>query len=278
MKSEEFIFEGPNGWKLLGRFWPSNQPQACLVGVHGYSEHSGCYDHVAEFFAVHGIESLWLDLPGHGKSDGRRANIDNFSDYIKSIEALIDEASKRSKPKPQFIFGHSLGGLIVTRFLQSSSKAPLFKRSALSSPLFGLSQYSPKALPFLQILTNILPNISLPNSAELGGDVLTHDVQMKKKREMDVLIKSQVTVNWTREFLKARKLAFKNVDHIKIPIALFQAGDERVVDRSEAERFFSLVESHKQVKVYDKFFHEILNEVNREQVLNDILRWYQAGL
>ncbi len=278
VSSESLWIEGPV--KLHARHWAAtdrNSAKGTLLIVHGYSEHGECYTHVAEFFHRAGYEAFALDLPGHGRSQGRRSDIRRFSDYVHSMEAFVEQALKLNCPKPISILGHSLGGLVVLRFIETSYLAGKIERLCISSPLLGLFRFSVPTLPWLKRFTYLLPNVTLNNEAELGEDVLTHDKKMSERRRNDPLIKSRVTPRWTREVIKARELAFEDIDHIRIPMALFQAGDERVVSRSEAERFFDLFKGPKEIHVYEGFFHEILNEIGREKVMQDMLAWVQKA-
>lgn len=280
---ELFKFKAAEDFTLSARLWrESESSRGTIVASHGYSEHSGCYEHVAKFFNDHGFSFAMLDLPGHGLSEGRRSDIQNFDHYVRSFEYFYQELEKIIVPRPYYIFGHSLGGLIVTRFLQSSSYATSFRAAFLSSPLFGLSTDSfhrigvflqnDFGLRVLEVICGVLPNITLPNKSDLGSHVLTHDIEMAQKRDSDMLISPQVTISWTHEFLKARRKAFAESSKLLCPVGIFQAGDDRVVSAGQAERFYNQLSKEKSFfKLYPKLFHEILNEVEREHVLRDML-------
>lgn len=288
MNEQQFHFEGPIGLRLHGRSWTVSGAKTCLIGVHGYSEHSACYRHLAEYFNELDCDVYWMDLPGHGLSEGRRSDISDFNHYVESFDRFFSLVEKTSAISPRLFFAHSLGALVGIRFLQTRSSRSL-QRVALSSPLLGLSSsafhglgcilQNPVGLSLLQLITSILPNRTLPNERDLGGSVLTHDVEMQKRRAADPLIKSAVTIHWTREFLKARRRAFNEIDKLQLPIGIFQAGDERVVSREAAQKFYeSLRSQEKKLVVYDGFFHEIVNEIGRERVLSDLGDWFQVSV
>lgn len=268
-----FKFQGPRGWSLNARHWKKPGALGTVVGVHGYSEHSGSYRHFAEFLHEKNLEVIWMDLPGHGLSDGERSNIDDFDDYVKGFAAFLREVRARACPEPFMVFAHSLGGLVVTRFLETSSESKGFLRGVLSSPLFGLSNYPAALLPVIRAISCLLPNWKWNNDAELSGPVLTHDLEMKAKREADSLIRPRVTIHFVREFLRARVQAFRDRDRIQIPLALFQAGEDKVTDRKEALRFFSGLKIENQIKVYDGLYHELVNEIDRARVMEDMWAW-----
>lgn len=277
---QEIWCEGPHQWQLYGKKRTCESEKAFVVGVHGYSEHSGSYDHLAEFFLEHGVSSLFIDLPGHGRSSGQASNIDDFNDYLRSLSSLIAEARL---PSSAILLGHSLGGLVSLRYIQSGDKRDLFRKLLLLSPLLGLAKnsfhrlgcfvQSDLGLGILEAVCRILPNIALPNKGAMENSVLTHDLEMAKKRSEDPLVREQVTVHWTREFLRARRQVFQGIDRIECPVAIFQAGDDRVVSRAQVERIAKLISNQlESLKIYEGLFHELVNETERAQVFEDILQ------
>lgn len=273
---ESFYFDSQAGFRLHGRYWNKEGATATVIGVHGYSEHSGRYLHFADFLVQNNYEVIWFDLPGHGLSEGKRGNIDRFHHYVVCLEALVKEAERRNCPRPFYLFGHSLGGLIATRFMQTSSMSIQMRALMLSSPLFGLAGYSPLGLSALRLFTNLVPNFSVQQSGKLADESLSHDKELMAERAADPLIKPRATSHWVRESLGARRKAFSEAEKISIPTAIFQAGDDVVTNRHEAERFFSMLQApKKQWKLYENFYHEILNEIGRDAVMNDMLAWLQ---
>lgn len=286
---EKFHFRGARAWKLSAGIWRHSQSthQGCVIGIHGYTEHSGRYGHFAKFLNGHGYDFVMMDLPGHGLSEGRKANIDRFDDYVESVEAFYRAVRLKSFRGPFYLFAHSLGGLIAIRFLQSSPYAKEIEKVFLSSPLLGLSSHAfhgvgrftqnEVGLEALLRVTSLLPNLTLSNEQDLGGAILTHDQEMMASRESDPLVQPQVTISWTREFLKARKLAFRDADKIKLPFAIFQAGEDLIVSADQAERFIQKVKAkEKRFQVYGDLYHEILNESSRAKVMTDMLGWLQS--
>jgi len=274
VQSLSFFFAGPHSWRLHGRKWrtPQKSLEGTIVLIHGYSEHCGRYGEFVDFLNSKGFDVLGIDLPGHGLSEGRRSNIDDFQDYVRSIEALLEYAQPNSSA-PLLLFGHSMGGLVSIRFLQTSPLAKNIQKLSLSSPLLGLDRFTNGQLPFVKLFTILMPNLTLPNSSELNEGDLSHDAELMASRRADPLIRSQVTIHWVREFLKAREAAFAQVADIRTPVGLFQAGEDHVVSRSEAERFFGLLQCPKEIHIYEGFFHEILNEIGRRQVMEDVFRF-----
>src|SRR3990172_11704010 len=83
MRENEGMFLVSAGRQLFERSWlPEGTPNAAVVIVHGYAEHSGRYRHVAERLVAHGYAVHAYDLYGHGRSEGRRAFVRTLDDAL----------------------------------------------------------------------------------------------------------------------------------------------------------------------------------------------------
>lgn len=271
---QSLIVDGPRGWKIHGRQWLVSNPRGTLIGVHGYSEHSGRYAHFARYLNSQNWDVYWIDLPGHGMSEGARNNIDDFSDYVVSVERFLREVERRSAKRPFHLFGHSLGGLVSIRFIETYGAAHSIASLILSGPLLGLDRFDPVKLYFLRVVASLLPNIRLKNKRELTGPYLTRDQEILSDRALDPLINTHVTFHWFREFCRGQELAFSDVEKIHLPVLMLLASEERVVSGSAIREFFNrLLSVKKELIEYSGMRHEVLNEIGRERVFNDIHQW-----
>lgn len=103
-------------------------PQPPLLFVHGGYTHSACWRyHFIPFFQQHGYDCFALDLSGHGESGGRE-QLDRFGldDFVRDLTEAIDALGR-----PPILVGHSMGALIVQRYLEKGTAAGL----ALLSPV-----------------------------------------------------------------------------------------------------------------------------------------------
>ena len=115
MKINIIKLEYNSTYKIFSQIWePENPPKGVIVLVHGLGEHSGRYrTHFADYFTNEGFSILTFDLPGHGKSSGKRGHIKEYEDFNKLLSAGISHAKKKYPTLPIFLYGHSLGGLIA---------------------------------------------------------------------------------------------------------------------------------------------------------------------
>jgi alpha-beta hydrolase superfamily lysophospholipase len=119
--------------RVYVRRWPAAEPARVVVIVHGYGEHIGRYEHVAESLVARGSTVVGPDHVGHGRSGGERALITSFEPIVDDLRTVVQETRREL---PLVMIGHSMGGLIATRYAQRY-RADL-AGLVLSGPAVGL--------------------------------------------------------------------------------------------------------------------------------------------
>ncbi len=83
---------GP-GIETIVRCWKSDT-DIVILGVHGFAEHSGRYDHVGEYLSKCNLTLCMYDLRGHGMCSGwERGYVDNFSQFVEDTKKFRDYIS-----------------------------------------------------------------------------------------------------------------------------------------------------------------------------------------
>src|SRR3954462_13064424 len=101
--------------RVRGPRWTSGRPARLVVMVHGYGEHIGRYEHVAQALVARGCAVVGPDHVGHGRSDGEPALVTDFEPIVDDVRAVVQAARGEL---PVVMVGHSMGGLIATRYAQ----------------------------------------------------------------------------------------------------------------------------------------------------------------
>lgn len=258
---------------------PANSRGAVLI-THGQAEHSGCYKHVASALVESGL-SVWAwDLFGHGKSEGKRGYVREFSDYIEDfIQIQSYVQSQLPSGSPMGVLAHSMGGLIQTRALIEHPDLQLrLKFQALSSPLFGLSVRVPVWKDrAARLMARVAPRLTLYN--EIKFEMLTHAPEFLAQYPQDSLRHDQVGPTVYVGMLESFEILNKKANLIRLPTLLQQAGADLVVSRPAAEKVYAQFGSRdKEIRVYEGLYHEILNEIERAKVLEDLKEFVLSRL
>ena len=164
-----------DGVELYAQGWqPDAEPKAVVCLVHGLNEHSSRYAHVAAALNQAGYALLAFDHHGHGRSGGLRGHIPSSSIYLESLDCLLQEAAQRYEGKPRFLYGHSLGGILVL-YYTLSRKPVLAGVIAASAGLRTALEEQKFKITLTKWLSPILPKLSIPTG--LDPNQLSRDPQ-----------------------------------------------------------------------------------------------------
>lgn len=278
-KRSEGHFKGVLGAQLFYQNWESPDSVATLVMTHGMAEHSEAYEPLAEGMSKFKINLTVWDLRGHGKSDGKRGYVANFMDYVQDLGFFIKYLDTQKKLKlPYFLGGHSLGGLILLRYLLENG-AGLAKGICLSSPLLGLSMPVPPIKDYASHLLNrFLPTLTLSN--EIKFENLTHDQDILKSYYSDPFRHDKISSGVYLGMVENMQLLnSQGGASIKAPLLMQVAGDDLIVSRKASEEFFPTIASpDKTLSIYENFYHEIFNETDRAKAFQDLASFIHSHL
>ncbi|MES2264895.1 MAG: alpha/beta fold hydrolase [Pseudomonadota bacterium] len=268
-------FKGRHGAVRTVHIWEPAQPRAVLLALHGGMAHGGDYVTPALYFRAHGIATAAFDQCGHGNA--RRADIPDFDIFIDEAELFLGWVKHHYPGVPIFILGHSMGGLIATRLgLERLPRDDSVKGFIVSSPYYVNAIKVPALMQRLApLLAKLLPTMKVP-LAPLT-DVLTHDVAITARHhvdERDGIRAGELTLRMGNALAQAQRGLAEKMPTWRFPLYAVLAGQDRLADTPAVEALLgtvdgALLECH----IHPQNYHENFNEVNREEIYADILRW-----
>ncbi|MBN1527850.1 MAG: lysophospholipase [Thermoleophilaceae bacterium] len=239
---------------LYVRSWDGLDPGHVVVIAHGYGEHIGRYDHVAEAFVQHGACVHGLDHAGHGRSDGEPALIADFGPVVDDLHILIEDVRGG---RPVVLVGHSMGGLVAARYAERHGDG--LAGLVLSAPLVG----NPGTGALLAM--DEIPEVPIDPA------VLSRDVETQRAYAEDPLVYHggfrRPTLAGMAEALLDSAL---DAHRITGPVLWLHGEDDQLVPMTGSRRFIELlVNAEVTERIYPGARHEVFNETNREEVLAD---------
>lgn len=254
----EQSFSGARG-EIHTYAWNAADPRYAAVIVHGYGEHARRYDHVATALVADGATVVALDHHGHGRSEGERASVADPQDFIADLDALVDQARERRPGLPVVLIGHSMGGLIATRYAQQH--ADKLRALVLSAPVIGGNE----AFAALLALDPI-PEIPIDPS------VLSRDPDVGEAYAADPLVYHGP---FRRETLEAMVEAVEAVaasGELPLPTLWIHGERDALAPLDVTASAARVIGSDGwESKVYPGAMHEIFNETNRDEVIADMI-------
>ncbi len=275
MSYKETVIRSPDRTELFVRDYPSQAHDAAdgdertLLIVHGMSEHSARYDHVARRFLEFGWRIVVADQRGHGRSGGVRTHVKRFRNYIYDIELIRNHF--KLQPDRTVLLGHSMGGLVAIRYAQ---RFPGHTSAlVLMSPLLGLTVPIPlKMLAAGKILSFIRPVYRF--RSRVDPTATTRNQAALTERENDPFNHRSVTAGWFFEMKAALRKAWREAATIRVPVLILQAGQDRVVDPSAPARWLEgVAATDKSCHLLTEHYHELFNEPEWEQTTQMVADW-----
>ncbi|HEU4882434.1 MAG TPA: alpha/beta hydrolase [Longimicrobium sp.] len=266
-----------DGVQLHYRSWPAPAERAVLLVSHGLGEHGGRYAQVAEDLAAHGITVHAIDHRGHGRSGGRRGHVAHFGEFVRDFETFRAAIAKEHPSGiPLFLLGHSMGGLIAIHHLQTHPEAG-YRGAILSAPLVGIAVEAPRWKVALSgVLSRVVPWLPFHNEIETA--MLSTAPGYEAAYRADTLLHNTITPRLYTEMVAAIRGAFEKPEGIRIPLLVLAPTADRVVLPEAVARFASAFPGEVEVKRYEGFQHESLNEKDRHQVVADVAAWLNARI
>jgi len=266
----EIIIKLSGGQYLRGTInSPGDHAKAVVILVHGLGEHIGRYNHWIKKFNERGIAFVGLDLPGHGKSDGKRGYIRDYSVTDEMLDVLIREYSKTFPGLPVFLYGHSLGGGIVLDYL--IRKDPKVRSAVITSPWIRLAlEPSNFKLTLASVMNGVLP--SLVQKSGLVVEHISHDAEVVEAYKNDPLVHDRISVSLFNSALDAATHSLNHAEYIRIPVLLMHGADDQICS-PDGSREFASKNNHVTLKIWEGGYHELHNELFKDDVFSQIADW-----
>ena len=271
----DFNIKLSNGQVLRGMIQsPGENARAVIIFVHGIGEHIQRYLPMAGMFSNEGIAFTGVDLPGHGRSDGRRGNIKNFRILEEMITILVESCRKTFPGIPIYIYGHSMGGGIVLKYLLDVN--PRIKGAIVTSPWLRLSFDPPKIKVILaSVLKYIVPGLVQP--AGLNVSHISHNEIIVENYKTDPLVHDKISISLFDGAMKAAKYSLEHASELKIPTLLIHGSDD-LITSPEGSREFAEKSDKVLFRIWEGGYHELHNEPFNEDVFRFIMNWIKMSL
>lgn len=303
IKKEDFYFDSRDGeHKIHAIRWIPEERPVCIVQIiHGMAEYIDRYDEFARYLADKGIMVVGDDHLGHGKSVrpgekyGYFCKADASTVLVRDEHRLKKITQKQYAGVPYIVLGHSMGSFIARNYLFR------YGTGIDGALIVGTGMQSKPVLLCARILAGI-------DGALFGADHISRLVDKaafgvynkridSPKTPFDWLSRNEDNVRryiddpmcgfiFTANGFQTLFRLIRNLHDVEklkkmprsLPVFFLAGADDPVGDYGRSvervyKSFKELGMENVQMKLYPKDRHEILNEVDREDIYGDIYRW-----
>ena len=267
---------GAQGLRLFYRRWEATSPKATLLFVHGLGEHSGRYNFPVEYFVPRGFNAYSFDHRGHGKSDGPRAYAPSLRILLEDIRHLLAMIHQQEDGRPIFMVAHSFGGQLAANYGISyphSQAGILF-----SSPNIGLAMPVPALKVFLgRKLAGFFPKFLIKN--EIDPVWVSRDPAVVQAYREDPMVGKKISLKLADLILENQSHMISLAPGFKAPAFFMHGGADKICSPEATRDFYKRAGSKdKEFKLYKGYYHEIFNDIGREDVFKDMEAWIKERL
>lgn len=264
---EKYIKSGKH--KIYTQAWKSNHAKANVAIVHGMWEHSSRYAHVALYLNEKGYNVFALDHIGHGKSEGKKGHVDNYNELLDSIQELLNEI-QRDNTLPTFLYGHSMGGNVVTNFL--IRRKPAIQGAVLSSPWYRLATAPPAfQLLLAKLMIKIYP--AFQDTAKVDQSAISRDPIEVEKYKNDPMVFNKITPAFFFPTYENGLYAIEHAKEITVPTLLFHGTADKLTSHDGSAELAKNANSNVTFVSLEGMYHETHNDIDKNKVLLMIADW-----
>jgi len=239
--------EPSNGWVII---------------VHGLGEHIGRYERLINLLTENGFGVFGFDLPGHGKSSGKRGHTS-----IEEVVDIIDEITKSVNSLT--VFGHSLGGLIAIRYTELRPNKVL--KLVVSSPALYLEP-KPSQITMMKIFSILAPAMTVKNG--IDPSLLSRSKEAVEKYVKDPMVHDRISIKLGKSMLRNVELAHEQSGRIKCPLAILIGTEDKVTPPNGAKRFFEELHTQKTLEEFNGGYHELFEDPEHSDKFHERLLYY----
>lgn len=275
-QSRRGSFPGEAEVEIHWQAWaPGGEPRAAVVVAHGVSEHSDRYAHVAERLTGESYAVYALDHRGHGRSGGRRAVIDRLDHAVEDLDSLIEIAASENPGKRLFLLGHSMGGAIALQYALAHQER--LDGLVLSAPAAALEAASPLELFAGRVLSTVAPGVGV---FEVDSETISRDPEVVRAYDEDPMVHhGKLPARTVAELAGAIGAFPERTPELRLPLLVMLGTGDRLVPPEGGRMVTRLAgSSDKRLIEYEGLYHEILNEPEQSQVMDDLVGWLDDHL
>ena len=302
---KEFSFKTKDNFQLEGFVWEHNTTKkATLVICHGMAEHILRYDEFASFLALQGYVVVGYDQRGHGRTlknpedIGYMSDDDHFMQLVNDLSEIVNYSKSLNDKLPIFILGHSMGSFVLERVLTLNKvqiDGAIISGSNLNK---GLKYFFGKKIIKMIVKKNgrryrskFVNNLSIGSfnkkfkPANTNVDWLSSDPKVCQAYVDDELCGAIFPASYYMDLINGFKAINNNLNNISksLPILIFSGEDDPVGLFGKGikklyDRLLNIGVKDLTFTLYPNGRHEMLNEVNKITVYNDVFEWLNSRI
>jgi len=276
MIQKDLNWTSKDGLRFFAHTWqPDGTPKAVITLVHGLGEHCLRYTPYFELFVKEGFAILGFDVRGHGQTEGKRGTIASYNALLNDIDTALQKTKELFADTPQFIYGHSMGGNLALNYLLR--RQPDIKGGIITSPWLALADEPNIVLKALvSALKSVIPNATIDSGLKIEH-ISTIGNEVEKYRN-DPLNHGRISFRLFNEIANSGLWAIKNSHKLKTPTLILHGTDDKITSAQASKQAAENNKEKIELIEWDKCYHELHNDIKRQEVAQAVIDWINKHL
>lgn len=264
-----------DGARLPLHVWvPAGEAKAALVAVHGFNDYGNFIAEAATFLSKQGIWVYAYDQRGFGAAPdaglwaGMEAMVDDLGTAVRLVR-------KRHPGVPVHVLGESMGGAVVGVAMVGKDP-PEADGVILSAP----AVWARRTQPWYQPVALWLAAHTVPWLKVTSKGIKRHpsdNIEMLQALWRDPLVIKETRIDAIFGLVDLMDAALDAAPNLDKPALILYGENDDIIPPGSAREMFRLLPSHprhsRRIALYDKGYHMLLRDLQRETVWNDVLSW-----
>ncbi|XP_010271153.1 PREDICTED: caffeoylshikimate esterase-like [Nelumbo nucifera] len=276
---EVSFFVTSRGDTLFTQSWApvSIRIKGLVVILHGLNEHSGRYNAFARKLNANGYKVYGMDWIGHGGSDGLHGYVHSLDSAVSDMKAFLAKVLAENPGLPCFCFGHSTGASIVLKAVLDPKTEALIEGVVLTSPAVRVQPSHPIFGVLAPIFAFLLPRYQFSAANKKGMPVSRDPEALVAKYSDPLVYTGSIRIRTGAEILRISSYLHQNLCKLSAPFLVLHGTADTVTDPEASQQLYEEASStDKSIKLYEGFLHDLLFEPEREDIMKDIINWFNS--
>lgn len=269
----------PGEEDVYARLWSrgDGRDRGVVILVHGLGDHGGRYESFARRMIKRGWAVFACDLPGHGRSPGRRGSAKSYDSVLRIISSSRSLMSQRFGFDHQILLGHSMGGNFAVNYSLRRSEFDAYAQPGptglvLMAPMIMPPDFLDRPKVFAAWGTGQLFRwIRLSKPARI--EQLTRDQDVAKRIESDPLQHTQISLYLATQLLAQGRFALDHAGETDTPTLIMHGDEDELIDQAACRNLALRMRDRSEFVRWPGGRHDLINDVDAETLADHLVGW-----
>jgi len=244
-----------------------------IIFLHGKGSNSQYIHNILSKELIQRYIVFSIDLPGWGKSSGKRAHARSFKEYINLIKYYMNKLTDEYELENFYLITESMGTLLGSCLIYNE-KMENIKGLVLCPGIYEVPEFKSMInIGLIKILSLIAPKLYFKRKSNIKK--YTNNEKYWEIMENDKLWERRISYKLLNEIYDYLGKQNKNIDKLRIPFLIFHGNEDSYNSIKTVKAFFEKIPYHpdNELVVLENTRHWLMIENKTDEIAKKIFKW-----